>query len=91
MKWFWRIAGLLVAGAVAYGLYRRLKTKEPTVEELITKALEAEVIDQEFAEELRDSADLEEALGMFYTYVIEEGGDPEELLREWNITADRQK
>lgn len=59
---------------------------EPTVEELVTKALEADVIDQEFAEELRESADLEEALGMFYTYVIEKGDDPEVLLAEWGIT-----
>jgi|GEM_PF-5276959 len=59
---------------------------EPTVEELIAKALAAEVIDQEFAEDLRDSTDFEEALGMFYTYVIEKGDDPEALLTEWGIS-----
>jgi hypothetical protein len=61
---------------------------EPTVEELVTKALEAEVINEEFAEDLRASADLEEALGMFYTHIIEEGGDPETLLQQLNITID---
>jgi hypothetical protein len=61
-------------------------TNEPTIEELATKALAADVIDQEFAGHLRGSADLEEALGMFYTYVIEKGDDPEALLAEWGIT-----
>jgi hypothetical protein len=59
---------------------------EPTVEELVTKALAADVIDQEFAGDLRSSADLEEALGMFYTYALEHGNDPEALLAEWDIT-----
>lgn len=59
---------------------------EPTIEELVTKALAANMIDQEFAGDLRSSADLEEALGMFYTYVIEKGDDPEALLAEWGIT-----
>lgn len=56
------------------------------MEELVTKALAANVIDQDFAEDLRGSADLEEALGMFYTHVIEKGDDPEALLTEWGIT-----
>ena len=60
----------------------------PTVEELIAKALAAEAIDEEFSEDLRSSADLDEALGMFYTYVIEQGGDPELLLRQWNMITD---
>lgn len=59
---------------------------KPTVEELTTKALTAGVIDQEFAEDLRESADLEEALGMFYTHALEHGNDPEALLAEWGIT-----
>lgn len=62
-------------------------TNEPTVEELVAKALRANVIDQEFAGDLRSSADLEEALGMFYTYALEQGDgdDPEALLRGWGI------
>lgn len=60
----------------------------PAVEELVTKALAADVIDEGFAEDLRCSSDLDEALGMFYTYVIEQGDDPEELLRQWNIITD---
>ncbi|WP_280448613.1 hypothetical protein [Nocardia brasiliensis] len=52
---------------------------------MATKALAANVIDQEFAEDLRNCADLKEALGMFYTYVIEKGDDPEALLIEWSI------
>lgn len=55
------------------------------MEELAAKALEAEVIDQDFAEDLCDSADLEVALGMFYTYVIEKGDDPKALLIEWGF------
>jgi hypothetical protein len=61
-------------------------TNEPTVEELVTKALAADVIDPEFARDLRSSADLQEVLGMFYTYVIEKGDDPKALLAEWDIT-----
>lgn len=61
--------------------------EEPTVEELVTKALAAGAIDEAFAEDLRNSADLEEALGMFYTFVITEGADPEALLQEWGITV----
>jgi len=59
--------------------------EEPTVDELVEKALQAKVIDAEFAEELRGSADMEDALGMFYTYVIEKGESPDELLAEWGI------
>lgn len=62
------------------------QSNEPTVEELIAKALAADVIDQEFAGDLRSSADLEEALGMFYAYALEHGNDPEVLLVEWDIT-----
>jgi hypothetical protein len=60
-------------------------TDEPTIEELVTKALGANVIDEEFAEELRGSEDLEEALGMFYTHTFEQGDNPEALLRGWDI------
>ena len=52
-------------------------TNEPTVEELVTKALAAEVIDQEFAGDLRSSADLEEALSAFYAYIIEGAATPD--------------
>jgi hypothetical protein len=65
-----------------------LPPDEPTVEELVTKALTEGVIDEDFAEDLRNSADLEEALGMFCTHTIEEGNDPELLLQQWNITVD---
>lgn len=57
----------------------------PTIEELVTKALRANVIDHEFAGDLRNSADLEEALGMFYTYALEYGDDPEALLTKWGV------
>lgn len=62
------------------------QSSEPTVEELTTKALEADVIDQDFAGELRSSTDIEEALGMFYTHALEHGHDPEALLAKWGIT-----
>lgn len=65
-----------------------MSTSQPTTEELVAKALGAEVIDEDFAIELRVSADLDEALGIFYTYVIEQGEDPETLLRKWNIVID---
>lgn len=58
---------------------------EPTTEELVTKALAAGVIDQDFADDLRDSEDLNEALGMFYTHITSEGGQPDDLLVEWGI------
>ncbi len=58
----------------------------PTIEELVTKALNAQVIDTDTAEELRASEDMEEALGMFFSYVIQEDqGDPEGLLKSWGI------
>ena len=63
-----------------------LSSDEPTVEELVAKALAANVIDEEFAEDLRGSTDLEEALGMFYTYITEESHhDPTDLLQQRNI------
>ncbi len=58
---------------------------EPTVDELVEKALGAKVIDNEFADDIRNSADIEEALGMFYTHIIDEGGYPDDLLVEWDI------
>ena len=58
---------------------------EPTVEELVAKALAAGAITEEFAEELREYAELSDALGEFYTYIIADSGDPDAMLREWNI------
>jgi hypothetical protein len=58
---------------------------EPTVEELAYKAEAAGAVDHEAAEAMRQCADLESALSMFYTYVTDEDGDPEALLREWGI------
>lgn len=63
---------------------------EPTVDELVDKALQAGAIDAVFAEELRASADIGEAIGMFYTYALEAGNDPDALLAEWEITEERQ-
>jgi len=37
---------------------------------------------------MRACTDLEEVLGLFYTYVIENGDDPKAMLREWNIIVD---
>lgn len=68
-----------------------IPTGESTVEELVTKALAAKVIDAEFADDMRGAADMEDALGMFYTHVIEQGDDPEALLWEWNIITDSTK
>jgi hypothetical protein len=85
MVWPWFGIGLFVVCAVIFAIYRLIKKSTPTVEELVTKALEAGVIDEEFAEDLRSSADLEEALGMFYTHAIEQGDEPDELLRQWRI------
>lgn len=81
------VAGFLVTCVVAVGIYCVLKADEPTTNELIAKAVKAGVIDQEFAQDMR-GASLEEALGMFYTHAIEQGEDPDELLREWGIAID---
>lgn len=65
--------------------------ESPTIEGLIAKALDAGVIDDDFAQRLRASSDIVEVLGEFYAHVIlEDRGDPTELLRSWGI-ADPQK
>ena len=58
---------------------------EPTVEELVSKALEVNMIDAESADDLRGCDDLEEALGVFYGYMTDQGEDPDVLLADWGI------
>lgn len=69
-------------------LMENIPAGEPTIEELIAKALASGVINEEFAEDLHYSEDLEEALGMFYTRMTEQGRDPKFLLKQWGITID---
>jgi hypothetical protein len=65
-----------------------MSTDEPTIEELVGKALASETIDDEFAGELRGCTTFGEALEAFYNRLTQEGQDPEPLLSEWNIIVD---
>lgn len=66
---------------LAYKIWSRRK-----IAALIMKALDADVVDEDFAQVLRGYKDFSLARNAFSTYIREnEKGDPYELLREWKL------
>lgn len=57
----------------------------PTIENLVEKALAAQVISADDAADLLECDGLEEAVSIFYTLTADTDHDTRSLLKEWNI------
>jgi len=57
----------------------------PTIAEIVQKARDAEVIDDEFAEELLRSTDLDEVLDNLASYLDQHGHNYLELFSQWDV------